>query len=233
MYKDKIICGDALETLKALSDNYVDLVVTDIPYKINVSQSSGAFGIKKRMHYKKELETLSNGISDDVLHELCRVMKKINIYIFCSKNQIPQMLNFFLPRKCNWQIISWHKTNPIPSCGNSYMPDTEFCLFFRAKGVFVAGTPKTKATYYITPTNRADKQKYRHPTPKPMHIIKNFIINSSKEDDIVLDPYVGSGTTAVAAKELNRHFIGIDKEEKYCNIAIERLKTEQEKLLKP
>ena len=229
---DTIIHGDALETLKSMPDNYVDLVVTDIPYKINVSQSAGAFGIKKRMHYKKELETLSNGISDDVLHELCRVMKKINIYIFCSKAQIPQMLNFFLPRKCNWQIISWHKTNPIPSCGNSYMPDTEFCLFFRGKGVFVAGTPKTKATYYITPTNREDKQKYGHPTPKPIHIIKNFIINSSKEDDIVLDPYVGSGTTAVAAKELKRHFIGIDKEEKYCNIAIERLKTEQLKLLK-
>ena len=230
---DTIICGDALETLKTLPDNYVDLVVTDIPYKIKVSQSAGAFGVKKRMHYKKELEAISDGIPNDVLVELCRVMKKINIYIFCSKEQIPQMLNFFLPKKCNWQILTWHKTNPIPACGNSYMPDTEYCLFFREKGVWVGGSPLTKATYYITPSNKEDKQKYRHPTPKPLQIIKNLIINSSKEGDIVLDPYVGSGTTAAAAKKLNRHYIGIDKEEKYCKTAKERLKIEQLNLLKP
>lgn len=221
---DKIICADALETLKQISDNYIDLVITDIPYKIKVSHSAGAFGVKKKMHYKKELEPLSDGISNNILIELCRVMKKINIYIFCSKAQIPQMLGFFLPKKCNWQIITWHKSNPIPACGNSYMPDTEYCLFFREKGVFVAGTPETKATYYITPTNKQDKEKYGHPTPKPSHIIKNFIINSSKEGDIILDPYIGSGTTAECAKLLNRHFIGIDINEKYCKIANERIK---------
>jgi len=227
MDKDLIIQGDALQTLKTIPNNYVDLVVTDIPYKIKVSHSAGAFGVKKKMHYKKELEILSEGISDDVLFELCRVMKKINIYIFCSKAQIPQMLEFFLPKNCNWQIITWHKTNAIPACGNSYMPDTEYCLFFREKGVFVGGSPKTKATYYITPTNKGDKLKYKHPTIKPLHIIKNFIINSSTEGDIVLDPYIGSGTTAVAAKELKRHYIGIEKEEKYCKIANERLKIKQ------
>lgn len=227
MDKDLIIQGDALQTLKTIPNNYVDLVVTDIPYKIKVSHSAGAFGVKKKMHYKKELEAISDGISNDVLVELCRVMKKINIYIFCSKEQIPQMLNFFLPKKCNWQILTWHKTNPIPACGNSYMPDTEYCLFFREKGVFVGGSPKTKATYYTTPTNKRDKLKYKHPTIKPLHIIKNFIINSSTEGDIVLDPYIGSGTTAVAAKELKRHYIGIEKEEKYCKIANERLKIKQ------
>ena len=51
--ENKIICADALETLKTLQDNSVDLVVTDVPYKINVDHSTGAFGVKKRMHYKK------------------------------------------------------------------------------------------------------------------------------------------------------------------------------------
>lgn len=229
--ENKIICADALEALKTLHDNSVDLVVTDIPYKINVGHSAGAFGVKKRMHYKNDLLDISAGISNDVLIELCRVMKKINIYIFCSKEQIPQMLDFFLPKKCNWQILTWHKTNPIPSCGNSYMPDTEYCLFFREKGVFVGGTTKTKMTYYVTQTNKSDKQKYGHPTPKPLHIIKNLIINSSKEGDIVLDPYVGSGTTAVAAKDLNRKYIGIDIEQKYCDITIERLSNTQLNLI--
>lgn len=225
-YKNKIIHADCMNILKELPDNSIDLVVTDVPYQIKVSHSAGAFGVKKRMHYEKELLNISNGISDDILKELCRVMKKINIYVFCSKEQIPQMLNFFLPKKCNWQIISWHKTNPIPACGNSWMPDTEFCLFFREKGVFLRGNPKSKKTYYVSSTNKIDKQKYKHPTPKPIDIIKNFIINSSSEGDIVLDPYSGSGTTAVACANLNRNFICIEKDETYYNVSLERVKNE-------
>lgn len=224
MIDNVIINDDCLNALKQMQDKCVDLVITDIPYNINVGHSAGSFGVKKRMHYKNELEILSNGISNDVLIELCRVMKKINIYIFCSKNQFIQMLDFFVKeRNCNWQLITWHKTNPIPSCGNSYMPDTEYCLFFREKGVFVGGTPETKNTYYITQTNKEDKKKYNHPTPKPEHIIKNFIINSSKENDLIFDPYCGSGTTCVAAQKLNRRYIGIDIDNKYCETTKQRL----------
>ena len=209
--ENSILNADCLDILKKLPGKCVDLVITDIPYKISVSQSAGAFGVKKRKKKKKELETISNGVSDDVLFELCRVMKKINIYIFCSKNQFMQMLDFFVKeRKCNWQIITWHKTNPIPACGNSYMPDTEYCLFFREKGVFVGGEPKTKNTFYVTKTNKEDKKKYNHPTVKPEKIIENLIINSSNENDLVLDPYCGSGTVPAVCLKLKRKFIGIE-----------------------
>lgn len=227
-YVNKIINADCLDVLRGVPDKCVDLVVTDIPYDISVSHSAGAFGVKKRMHYKKELEIISNGISNEILEELCRVMKKINIYIFCSKKQFIQMLEFFVKeRNCNWQIITWHKTNVIPSCGNSYMPDTEYCLFFREKGVYVGGTPKTKNTYYITQTNKADKKLYGHPTIKPEKIIENFIINSSNENDIVLDPYCGSGTIPVVSYKLNRKYIGIEIVEKYCKVSNERLQIAQ------
>lgn len=229
--ENTIINADCLDILKQLPDKCVDLVVTDIPYLISVSQSAGAFGVKKRIHYKKELEILSDGISNEVLQELCRVMKKINIYIFCSKNQFIQMLDFFVKeQKCNWQIITWHKTNVIPVCGNSYMPDTEYCLFFREKGVFVGGEAKTKSTYYISSTNKEDKKKYNHPTIKPEYIIKNLIINSSKENDIVLDPYCGSGTVPVVSYKLNRKYIGIEIDKKHCDTSIERLKIAQSQL---
>lgn len=220
---NKIICGDALEEMQKLPDKSVDLVITDVPYNINVKQGAGAYGSRKHWNVVQTLANLSNGVSGEILEELCRVMKKINIYIFCSKAQIPQMLNFFLAKKCNWQLISWHKDNAIPACGNSYMPDTEYCLFFREKGVRVEGTPKTKATYYVTHRNDKDRNKYGHPTPKPKDIIKNFIINSSNEGDIILDPYIGSGTTAVAALELDRQYIGIEIEKEYCEIAEERI----------
>lgn len=220
---NQIICGDALEEMRKLPDGSVDLVVTDIPYDINVKQGAGAYGTRKNWNVVQTLSTLSDGITDEVLEELCRVMKRINIYIFCSKAQIPHLLEFFLAKKCNWQLITWHKDNAIPACGNSYMPDTEYCLFFRERGVKVMGTAKTKATYYVTHRNDKDRNRFDHPTPKPLHIIKNFIINSSREGDIILDPYLGSGTTAQAAFELGRNYIGIEINESYCKTAEERI----------
>lgn len=78
-------------------------------------------------------------------------------------------------------------------------------------------------THYETPLNQKDKKLYGHPTVKPLEIVKNFIINSSCENDIVLDPYMGSGTTGVACKNLNRNFIGIELDEKYFEIAKKRI----------
>ena len=151
-------------------------------------------------------------------------MKKVNLYIWCSQKQLYQLINYFvIKKKCNWNLITWHKTNPIPACGNKYLSDTEYCLFFREKGVKIQGSFDTKFTYYVTPLNSKDKKQYGHPTIKPLDIIKNFIINSSNEGDIVLDPFMGSGTTPVACVETNRHYIGFEIDENYYNIACKRL----------
>lgn len=128
--------GDCLEVMKNIEDGSVDLVVTDPPYEI---ATTGA-GIYKQAdkQYVKELNGMKDGFSEEVLDELCRVMKKINIYFFCSQKQIIPLLDYFVKKKkCNWNILSWHKTNPIPACGNKYLTDTEFILFFREKGVKV------------------------------------------------------------------------------------------------
>ena len=114
-----------------------------------------------------------------------------------------------------------------PACGNKYLTDTEFVLFFREKGVKIYGSFDTKRTWYATPLNQSDKKIYGHPTCKPIDIVKNFIINSSQEGDIVLDPFMGSGTTAVAAKSYGRHFIGFEINEEYYKKACERIKKEQ------
>jgi DNA modification methylase len=71
--------------------------------------------------------------------------------------------------------------------------------------------------------NQKDKKLYRHPTCKPVDILKNFIVNSTNENDSVLDPFMGSGSTGEACLLTNRKFIGIELEEKYFNISKERL----------
>lgn len=175
---------------------------------------------------------MSNGFSTDVLDEICRVMKQINVYFFCSQKQIIPLVQYFVKGKqCNWNLLSWHKTNPVPACGNKYLTDTEFILFFRQKGVRVYGSFETKRTWYATPLNVCEKHKYNHPTVKPVNIIKNLILNSSQQGGLVLDPFMGSGTTGVACVNTNRNFIGMELDEKYFETAKQRIeKAKEEKV---
>lgn len=215
--------GDCLELMRGFPDRSVDLVVTDPPYII---ETSGA-GIYKQAdkQYVKELNGINNGFDEKVLDELCRVMKKINIYFFCSQKQIIPLLDYFVKKKrCNWNLLCWHKTNPVPACGNKYLTDTEFILFFREKGVKIYGEFNTKFTYYISPLNQKDKKQYGHPTIKPIELVQNFVVNSSKEGDTVLDCFMGSGTTGVACVNTDRNFIGIELEPQYFEIAEKRIK---------
>lgn len=155
---------------------------------------------------------------------------KLYIYIWCSKQQIQDLLNYFLDKGCFYELLVWCKTNPTPTCNCKYLSDIEYCLMFREKGTKIYGTYDTKHKYYISKNNAEDKKKYKHPTIKPLELVKNHIINSSQEGDTVLDCFMGSGTTGVACRELNRNFIGIELDEEYFNIAKERLEEYQESI---
>lgn len=218
--------GDCLDIMKTLPDNSVDLVVTDPPYVIATTGGGLATNGKVKQWAEHHLDSMRDGFSTLVLDELCRVMKKINCYFFCSQKQILPLLKYFVDgKKCNWNILSWHKSNPVPACGNKYLTDTEFILFFREKGVRIMGEFATKRTYYVTLSNKRDKKLYGHPTVKPIEIVKNLVINSSKDGDTILDPFMGSGTTGVAVKEVGgkRNFIGIELDKKYYEIAKKRI----------
>lgn len=238
-----ITLEDSYKLIKEIPDKSIDLIIIDPPYEFSTGGDGGCFGIKNRNYHqeyykvsektyrqnsdkiknRKEIEHLSYGINYKILDELDRVMKKINIYIWCSKKQIRRILQHYEEKDCNIDILTWHKDNVLPTANNTYLNDTEYCVFAREKGVKVFGEIKTKCKYYVTHTNTADKRKYKHPTIKPLKIIKNLIINSSNEEDIVLDCFSGSGTTCVAAKELNRKFIGIEINPEYHKISLDRL----------
>lgn len=221
----ELMHGDCLELLHDIPDHSIDLVVTDPPYLIETT--GGGLAIQPGREVWNNLKSMKSGISTTVLDELCRVLKKINIYIFCSLKQVPILLNYFVTqRNCNFNILCWHKTDPTPACGNKYLSDTEYIMFFREKGVKIGGNYHTKRTFYVTPSNRAESKKYGHPTVKPLDIVKNFIINSSAEGDIVLDPFMGSGTTCVAAAQLNRRYFGIELDEISYGIALDRANKE-------
>lgn len=222
---ETLYLGDCMDIMKTIEDKSIDLVITDPPYKIETS--GGGLYTQADKQYVKELNSMKDGFSEDVLDELCRIMKKINIYFFCSQKQIIPLLDYFVKKKkCNWNLLTWHKTNPVPACGNKYLTDTEFILFFREKGVKVYGNYNTKFTYYVTPLNQKDKKKYGHPTIKPQEILLNLVTNSSQEGDTVCDPFMGSGSTGVACKNLNRDFIGIEVDNNWYQIAQNRINEE-------
>ena len=221
---DYIECGDCYTLIKGIPDKSIDLIITDPPYEITGGKSGGCFGREKRNYHGELYDTgLDKGINNNILNELVRVMKKINIYIWCNKNQLRQYLDFFGDLGATCDLLTWHKTNPVPTCNNKYLSDTEYCLYFRKDGVPLHGSYETKKKYYVTPTNKEDKKLYKHPTIKPLDIIQNLIINSSQEGDIVLDPFLGSGTTAVACVNTNRHYIGFELNKEYFDTACKRL----------
>lgn len=222
---NSIILGDAYKVVKDLKDKSVDLIVIDPPYEMSKSAGSNNYISKALGKVTGELEVdgLTAGIDISILDDLMRIMRKPNIYIWCNKKQIISYLDYFVVKnKCSFEILTWIKTNPIPAYGKNYLIDKEYCLYFR-KGIALHTTYESAKTYWITPTNVKDKRKYQHPTIKPLEIIETLINNSSSPGQVVLDCFLGSGTTVVAAKKLGRRYIGIEYNSKYYEVAKKRI----------
>ncbi len=227
MEYDYIECGDCLELMKNIPDKSIDLIVTDPPYLIENTKAGGKSKLAKsiqNMNDEIENNNLTRGFDIIVLDEFVRVMKNINLYVWCNHKQIPMYIDYFVNKlNCSFDILIWNKTNAMPLFNNKYLTDKEYCLYFRKGGYCNPSNYEQAKTVFYQPINSKDKKQYGHPTIKPLNIIKNLILNSSYEGDIILDPFMGSGTTPVACVETNRHYIGFELEPKYFDIACKRL----------
>ena len=180
---------------------------------------------KNMINSFNDYKNITMGIDYAIFDELCRVMKSINIYIWCSKLQILDIMKYFVEEKqCTFEILCWCKSNPIPTANGTYLSDIEYCLFFKGKG-----SPKLndgyelKSKWYLSPINQSDKALFNHPTIKPLEFVKRHILHSTQPNDIVLDCFCGSGTTCIACRETGRRFIGMEIDPEYHKIAVNRL----------
>ena len=213
-----VINADCLELMELMPDKCVDLVVADPPYLQDSHGGGGAFGTRMR-EYHQGVDSLGYGFDDFYLEQIVRVCKKVNAYIFCSKNQLIQILTFF--KNYKYDLLTYHKTNPCPTCNNKYLSDTEYIIYVRESGVKLYGNYHTKKKYFIQENGKSD---FQHPTVKPLNIISTLITNSSKENDLIFDPFMGSGTTARACIDLGRKFIGCEIKKEYCKIWEDRIR---------
>lgn len=204
---NSIVNGDCLEVLKGFPDKCVDLVLTDPPYGIGADKNKRA----NTKHGNALAKSKDYGFGDwdssvpgkEVFEEIFRV----------SKNQIIFGGNYFgLPPSSCWLV--WDKEN-----GDNGYADCEL-----AWTSFTTSVRKVKYRWHgMLQGDMRNKESRVHPTQKPLPVMSWIVEKYSKANDIILDPFLGSGTTAVAANMAGRRYIGVEISDKYCEIARQRV----------
>lgn len=214
---------DCYKAIKDIPDNSIDCIYTDIPYLyVNGGQGHSEMCVRTARK-KEELKDISRGIDYTILDDFVRIMKRINIYIWCSKMQLLDIMNYFNNLKCNIDLLVWCKDNPTPQTNNVWLPDLEYCIYARESGVKLNDGYELKSKWFSSPINKRDKDKFAHPTIKPIELVKRHLLHTTQPNDIVLDCFMGSGTTCVACKDIGRRYIGFEIEKKWYDIAVNRL----------
>ncbi len=217
---NKIYQGDCLELMKEIENSSIDCIIIDPPYFLPAT------------HYqtrKKQIRNFADlGILEfffkNVFEEFKRIIKPTGtIYVFCDGQSYPLFWFYLYPFVKNVRPLIWDKKTSIN--GYSWRHQHELIIF--------AEMPEAKPI----PSGDGDILRFSavkldnriHPAEKPLDLLKCLISKSTKEGDLILDSFAGSGSTLIACKELNRNFIGIELSEEYCKIANERITKEKEK----
>ena len=222
----KLINGGCLEYMRTLENESIDLIVTDPPYPTTSRGHAGNSGgmLQKEINKKGKVFEHNNIDCTEYAPEFYRVLKDgSHCYVITNHINLIKMLNVFTD--CGFHFIKsliWNKGNKI--MGQYYMSQFEYILFFRkgyGKKINNCGTADI-----LSVPNKKTKDangKNIHDTEKPVELMKILIENSTQKGDIVLDPFVGVGATALACIESERDYIGIELDENYYNIAKERV----------
>ena len=239
--KSQLYFGDNLEVMDDLPAYSIDLIVTDPPYNFTKANCTKMYKetSKKLMSksglydYDDETEEcrIKAGFDrEDIfrwLNMTPRLMKKMNMYVFCSEVQVPVYAEWAEENACKFAILVWEKPLTIIS-KSRFSQNAEFIV-----RIYDDGTALNKlddCENYNRILHVPVVTKKLTPTQKPVDLIARLIRLSSPVGGVVLDPFLGSGTTAVAAKRLGRKYIGIEKNQRFYRIAENRLKEESEQL---
>ena len=237
----KLILGNCIEAMKELENNSIDAVITDPPYNISkLNDQRDRSKLASPIMRRKKVLNYDFGSWDNMgrqefldftelwYTECARVLKNGGAFIsFFNKEDISYLGWIGKERNIRTRtILSWHKTNPVPSFRKvNYLSACEF-IWVGSKGekswTFNFSQQKLMHNFFETP-NSSSYGVTDHPTEKPSKLIKWMLEIHTNEGDTVLDPFMGSGTTGVACKELGREFIGIEISPVYMAIAKKRI----------
>ncbi len=214
----KLIRGDCLEVMKAIPDESIDLVVTDPPYQINYKSKWNLNGnTSKSILGDNDYNLIKLAIS-----EMYRVLKNNSAaYIFCSPKKIDYFMEcckesgFVIKNIIIWVKNNWTSGDLKAQFGQQY----EIILLLNKGRKYFNGKRLSDVWYF----DRISFQHQHHPNEKPIRLLEQCILKHSNESNIILDPFMGSGSTGIASLDTGRNFIGIEKDVKYFEIAKQRI----------
>lgn len=207
---NKIHHDDCMSFMKTMKDKSVNLTLTDIPYG-ECNQKSGGLRLLDR--------TFANECDFNItefVNEVVRVTSG-SLYIFCGIEQASPIFSE-VSKNMSARLCHWVKSNPSPMNGqHMWLSATECCVFGKNSGAIF--NEHCKPNVWIFPSGSSKM----HPTEKPVELFVRLILASSKAQDIVFDPCIGSGTTAIASINTGRKFIGVEKNLKAFTLCSNRL----------
>ena len=209
---------DCILGMQKIPDNSIDCVVTDVPYNGVNRKSNGLRNLDKSVADSAVFDLQGS------LEQMYRVCKG-SFYIFCGFGQISDIHKFFNDRGLSTRLIIWEKTNPSPMNGEFiWLSGIEPCVFARKEGAtFNLHCANTVLRYPVA-------ESTGHPTPKPVNLFGKLIQASSNVGDVILDPFAGGGTTAIACNRIKRKYILFEKDKEYYDIARRRIDLEERQL---
>lgn len=244
-YEDEqvhLLRGDSLKLLSNIKTGSIDMIFADPPYFLSgngITCQGGKMAIVNKAKWDAKINVKEKHQFNKEWIRKCKRILKDNGTIWISGTMHNIYSIGLALEEEGFRIINnitWRKLNPPPniSC-RAFTHSTETILWakkditkvkhkFNYKIMKQLNNGKQMKDVWETPLIKRSEKKYgKHPTQKPLEILEKIIIASTDEGDIILDPFNGSGTTGVAALNLNRKYIGIDVEKDYLDLAIKRI----------
>lgn len=216
MELNKIYNEDCLEGIKKIPSESIDAIITDPPYFIGLTHNG------KKGDYNDLL--IMKPFFDELFKDFARVLKpEGKLYLFNDWRTYAFYYPILIKHVPVRNMLVWDK---VCGPGSSYAFTHELILFAEKETPCMKGANIFRSAGFSGGAKKNNGEKV-HPTQKPVEVIEKLIKDSTKEGDLVLDCFMGSGTTAVAANRLNRNFIGFEIQEKYVAIAEQRLSQEK------
>lgn len=220
---------DCLKVIKTIPASSIDLILTDPPYNI-AKYSTGNIPLPGRSALNNNLGKwdLPEIKPADFVDEFKRILKPNgNIFIFTSYNLLGKWHETFDPEFDTFQYFIWHKTNPAPKIyKNGFLNSCEMiiCLWNKCHKWNFSGQNEMH-NFFECPICMGQERlrNPKHPSQKPLKLLSHLIKIASNENDIVFDPFMGVGSTGVAAKLLRRNFIGCEIDSSFFSAAKQRI----------
>lgn len=229
----KLVNTDCMEYMKNIPNNCIDLILTDPPYNI-AQYSTGNIALPGREALNNDIAGWDNVPLDpgNLLYDFKRIIKPDgNIFVFTSYNLIGKWHDAFDSEFDTFQFFIWHKTNPAPKIyKNGFLNSCEMIICLWNKGHKWNFSKQNEMHNFFEspicmPPERLRKPK--HPAQKPVKLLSHIINIASNPGDIVFDPFMGVGSTGVAARECGRRFVGCEIDKSYYDAACLRIRRGQ------